>query len=284
MLLEIKNINKFYGDNHVLKDVSFTASSSRTLGLLGRNGHGKTTCMKIIMGIIYGDSGEVLLNGAPLKNSGVKLGYLPEERGLYQKVQILEQMVYFGKLRGMSAAAARASAAGLLEKLGMTEYTKKKADSLSKGNQQKIQLGIALLNDPDIIILDEPFSGLDPVNSKILQNLILESVEKSKLIIFSSHQMAQVEEFCQDVCLIKHGEVKLTGNLREIKNSYPKDKILVITEAGEELKMDAPQDGDLSQIIAEFRQKGVGIESISVLKPSLLEIFLEKVGEGDEGA
>ena len=281
MTLEVRNINKHYGEKHVLKDVSFTASSERTLGLLGRNGHGKTTTMKIMMGIVYGDSGEVLLDGVPLSTANVKLGYLPEERGLYQKVGILEQMTYFGKLRGMSFSNAKTSATKILEKLGMTEYIKKKADTLSKGNQQKIQLGIALLNDPDIIVLDEPFSGLDPVNSRILQNLILENDAKKKLIIFSSHQMAQVEEFCQDICLIKDGEVKLTGNLNEIKNSYPREKVRVITSGGTDETVDAPIDGDLSRIMADYKGRGVDVDSVSFVKPTLLQIFLEKVGDED---
>ena len=284
MLLEIKSLNKFYGKNHVLKDVSFTASSERTLGLLGRNGHGKTTTMKILMGIIYADSGEVFLDGAPLKKSSVKLGYLPEERGLYAKVVILEQMIYFGKLRGMSTRDAKKSATDILEKLGMTEYIKKRADSLSKGNQQKIQLGIALLNDPDIIVLDEPFSGLDPVNSKILQNLITENSAKQKLIIFSSHQMAQVEEFCQDVCIINRGEVKLHGNLHEIKNTYPKDKIRVLTSHGKEEVLDAPVDGCLATVASDFNKRGIDIDSISFVKPTLLQIFLETAGDENERA
>ena len=282
MLLEIKNVNKFYGKNHVLKDVSFTASSERTLGLLGRNGHGKTTTMKILMGIIYADSGEVLLDGAPLNKSQIKLGYLPEERGLYAKVVILEQMIYFGRLRGMSANHAKKSATEILEKLGMTEYTKKRADTLSKGNQQKIQLGIALLNDPDIIVLDEPFSGLDPVNSKILQNLITENSAKQKLIIFSSHQMAQVEEFCQDVCIINRGEVKLRGNLHEIKNTYPKDKIRVLNSHGKEEILDAPIDGCLATVASDFNERGIDIDSISFVKPTLLQIFLETAGDENE--
>lgn len=285
MLLEIKNINKHYGEKRVLTDVSFTASSGRTLGLLGRNGHGKTTTMKIMMGIIYGDSGEVFLDGSPLNKSKAKFGYLPEERGLYQKVQILEQMVYFGKLRGMPFAKAKKSATELLEKLEMTEHLKKKADTLSKGNQQKIQLAIALLNDPDIIILDEPFSGLDPVNAKTLSNIIEENAARQKVIIFSSHQMAQVEEFCQDICIIKNGVVKLTGNLHEIKNSYPRDKVLVVTENGDKHQVQAPENGDLAGVVNDYKAKGIGVDSVSILRPSLLEIFLEKVGEDNaEGA
>jgi len=172
----------------------------------------------------------------------------------------------------------------LLEKLEMTEHLKKKAETLSKGNQQKIQLAIALLNDPDVIILDEPFSGLDPVNAKGLQDIVDENAARGKLIIFSSHQMAQVEEFCQDICIIKHGVVMLTGNLHEIKNSYPRDKVLVVTDTGEKQHVQAPENGDLASIAADYKAKGIGVDSISVVRPSLLQIFLEKVGEDHEGA
>jgi len=303
MQLEIRGLNKSYGQKQVLFDVSFTASSRNTLGLLGRNGHGKSTTMKIIMGIIYEDSGEILLDGSPLSHNSVKLGYLPEERGLYQKVKILDQMVYFGTLRGMTGSQAKKAATDLLERLEMTEYIKKNALTLSKGNQQKIQLAIALMSDPEIIILDEPFSGLDPVNSRIMQEIIEEASRKSKLIIFSSHQMPQVEEFCQDICIIKEGRVMLTGNLKDIKESYPKDRLAVVPEAGREAGLMSIITGHLSgyitsytenngtiilklasesaknQIIQLLAKEGAEINAISIVQPTLLEIFLEKVGD-----
>jgi ABC-2 type transport system ATP-binding protein len=298
MTLEIRGVNKSFGAKHVLKDVSFTATSEKTMGLLGRNGHGKTTAMKIIMGIIYADSGEVLLDNAPINRKAVKLGYLPEERGLYQNVTVIDQMTYFGKLRGMKGAAARKAAVSLLEKLEMTEYIKSQAITLSKGNQQKIQLAVTLLNDPDILILDEPFSGLDPVNANLLQELIEENSRLDKIIIFSSHQLASVEEFCQNICIMNHGRIILDGNLREIKNSYPKDKIRVLTgteqnlrevlkthefdetENGFLIRLNEPQEKD--GLIEKLMQSQVDIQSFSVESPTLLEIFLEKVGSEDE--
>jgi ABC-2 type transport system ATP-binding protein len=305
MTLEIVNINKSYGANHVLKDVSFTATSEKTMGLLGRNGHGKTTAIKVIMGIIYADNGDVLLDGAPINRNDVKLGYLPEERGLYQNVKVLEQMVYFAKLRGMRGKQAKKSALELLEKLEMTEYIKSEAITLSKGNQQKIQLAVTLLNDPDILILDEPFSGLDPVNSRLLQELIEENARKNKLIIFSSHQLASVEEFCQDICIMNHGEIVLAGHLREIKDSYPKDKIRILPTTGTEnilrealislepqgFKFEEKTDesflvylnneADKNQLYSQLTSRDADIHTFAVQSPTLLEIFLEKAGDED---
>ena len=234
MKLEVKGVNKYYGTKHVLKDVSFSVTSGNTLGLLGRNGHGKSTTMKIIMGIINSDSGEVTLNGLPINDKNFKLGYLPEERGLYAKNVILDQIVYFGRLRGLTASYAKKSAIELLERLEMTEYIDKKASTLSKGNQQKIQLAISLINDPDIIILDEPYSGLDPVNSKMLQDVVEENAKQGKLILFSSHQLNTVEEFCKDICIINRGNVLLSGNLKEIKSKYPKNKLIISPENNED--------------------------------------------------
>ena len=310
MVLELRNINKSFGTNHVLKDISFSATKNKTLGLLGRNGHGKSTTIRIIVGMFHADSGEVLIDGAKFSRSNFKIGYLPEERGLYQKITILEQMIYFGKLRGMYAADAKKSALKLLDRLEASEYANRKAITLSKGNQQKIQLAIALLNNPDIIILDEPFSGLDPVNGKLLKDVVQENARLSKIILFSSHQLDSVEEFCEDICIINKGEVMLTGNLSDIKEKYPKNKLLVAAEKGQQemLKGIFHTNEQLKQFVshcsdnknglmltlrdANTKDKlihmlssdalNVSLDSFSVLKPSLLEIFLEKVGDADE--
>lgn len=310
MILEVKNINKSYGDKHILKDISFLAKSNNALGFLGRNGSGKTTTIRIIMNIINSDSGEILVDGVKLTPSKFKLGYLPEERGLYQKVTILEQMIYFGRLKGIKANVAKKTALNLLDRLGAGEYAKRNAGTLSKGNQQKVQLAIALMNDPEILILDEPFSGLDPVNSQILKDVIQENVKLSKIILFSSHQLESVEEFCEDVCLIDKGRIILSGNLEEIKHSYPKDKILIVPEYNNEdiikdtlsnnlsiksniLKYSYEKNGfivtlkdssDKTHILHTLSSKEVNasIRSFSVLEPSLLEIFLERVGATNE--
>lgn len=310
MRLELVNINKSFGNNHVLKDLSFCAQSGSAFGLLGRNGSGKTTTIRIIMDIFSADSGEVLIDGAPINTSKLKIGYLPEERGLYPKHVIADQMVYFGQLRGMKAGDAKKNAEALLEKLEATEYLKKKLDTLSKGNQQKIQLAIALLNDPDIIILDEPFSGLDPVNAKLLKDLVSELVKKGKTVIFSSHQMSNVEEFCDDICIINFGESVLTGNLKSIKKQYPRNRVLIVpeNEVTNELLNMLNNNTTLKRLITdcsihkngclvtlaeadgkplllnEISKSSISIDSFYVVEPTLEEIFIEKAGGANETA
>jgi len=310
MILEIRKINKSFGAFHVLHDVSFAVQSNSTLGFLGRNGSGKTTTIRIIMEIIAADSGEILMDGVKLNRTGLKLGYLPEERGLYQKVAVLEQMIYFGKLKGLTRAGAKKAALRLLEQLEATEYLHREPITLSKGNQQKIQLAIALLHDPDLLILDEPFSGLDPVNAKVLRDVIEENARQAKTILFSSHQLGNVEEFCEDVCLIDRGRVALFGNLREIKDDYPKEKLLLVPEQEGNAKLKTMLDTDsrvkgllsgyapekngfllylrnpaakdtLLQILTAAAS-GVPLRSFAVVEPSLLDIFLEKVGAAHE--
>jgi len=207
MELTLRGIHKSFESNHVLKGISFSAKNKAAFGLLGRNGSGKTTTLRIIMDIFSPDSGEVLIDGVTNKKTKVRIGYLPEERGLYPKRIVSEQMIYLGQLRGLSARDAKSDAEQLLHKLDATEYYGKRLDTLSKGNQQKIQLAIALMGDPDIIILDEPFSGLDPVNAKTMKELVSELVSREKMVVFSSHQMENVESFCDDICIINHGIV-----------------------------------------------------------------------------
>ena len=207
MELTLRGIHKSFESNHVLKGISFSAKNKAAFGLLGRNGSGKTTTLRIIMDIFSPDSGEVLIDGVTNKKTKVRIGYLPEERGLYPKRIVSEQMIYLGQLRGLSARDAKSDAERLLHKLNATEYFGKRLDTLSKGNQQKIQLAIALMGDPDIIILDEPFSGLDPVNAKTMKELVSELVSREKMVVFSSHQMENVESFCDDICIINHGIV-----------------------------------------------------------------------------
>jgi ABC-2 type transport system ATP-binding protein len=308
MQLIAEGVNKSFGTNHVLKDIAFTANSGVALGLLGRNGSGKTTTIRIIMGMFPADSGTVMIDGAESKKFGNRFGYLPEERGLYPKRVIADQMAYIGELRGMSAADARRRSLLLLEELGAGEYYKKKLDTLSKGNQQKIQLAIALINDPEIIILDEPFSGLDPVNAKTLKDLISGLVKEGKMVIFSSHQMSHVEEFCDDICMINDGRVVLHGNLKQIKKSYTRNRILLVPEDenAEALreKIGAIQglSGEITEIKAATRgcavtlrdekdkptlfnalaQSGIDVDSFAVMEPTLEEIFVEKAGEAYE--
>jgi ABC-2 type transport system ATP-binding protein len=306
--LTINKVNKSFEKNHVLKDISFTVNSGAAFGYLGRNGSGKTTTIRIIMDIFKADSGEVLIDSVPNTKAKLKIGYLPEERGLYPKKNICDQMVYLGELRGMAAKDARKSAQRLLEKLDAGQYFKKRLDTLSKGNQQKIQLAIALLNDPDIVILDEPFSGLDPVNAKILKDIVTETVSAGKTVVFSSHQMASVEEICDDIALINGGEIVLSGSLKKIKKAYPRNRVLLVPESDhyDALLRFVGGGGEIKKFVADFRQEkngcivtltdekaktalfnaisdaNVSLDAFSVVEPTLEEIFVEKAGDVHE--
>lgn len=220
MILEVKNIRKSFGDKEVLHGVSFQVESGKALGLLGRNGAGKTTTIRILMDVFHANSGEILLDGRQFQPRKHQIGYLPEERGLYPKRTVIDQMVYLATLRGMKPGEARVSAKKWLERLEVAEYETKKLETLSKGNQQKVQLAATLVNNPDMVILDEPFSGLDPVNSQILKDVVNELINDKRLVIFSSHQMSYVEEFCDNIAIINQGQVVLDGQLKDIKKEY----------------------------------------------------------------
>ncbi|MDW7656475.1 MAG: ATP-binding cassette domain-containing protein, partial [Bacillota bacterium] len=227
MLLRVNNLRKNFGSNRVLSDVSFQAESGSALGLLGRNGAGKTTTIRIIMQVFPPDKGEILLDGIPLSHYTVSFGYLPEEKGLYPKQTIRNQLVYLARLRGLSMSQAKQAVQTWLDRLDLSQYLDKKLETLSKGNQQKIQLALALLHDPDIIILDEPFSGLDPVNALLLKDIVREQVQAGKIILFSSHQMNYVEQFCDQVAILHQGVIKATGSIRELKRGYTQNRLQV---------------------------------------------------------
>lgn len=231
MRLEIRNLKKSYKTKDVLKDISFTVESGFPMAYLGRNGAGKTTSIRAIMGVIYKDGGEVLLDGQKFEPKKIKIGYLPEERGMYQKVAILDQLVYFGELKGYGKSASTKSALELLEKVELLDYKNKKLETLSKGNQQKIQLVQTLLGDPDFIIMDEPFSGLDPVNANILKNLVLEAKANNKLMLFSSHQMGYVDEICSELTILNDGEIAISGNIDEIRRKHSQNKYYIVPKS-----------------------------------------------------
>ena len=293
MILELKNINKSFGEKEVLKGVSFTAEGGKAFGLLGRNGAGKTTSIRILMNVFPADSGEVLIDGVPIDYEKIGIGYLPEERGLYPKKPIIDQLVYFAELKGMSTRDAVKAVDYWLERLGMSEYRNKKLDTLSKGNQQKIQLVTALAHDPDIVILDEPFSGLDPVNAMLLKDVVREQIAKGKIVLFSSHQMSYIEEFCDSIAIINAGKVAISGDLREIKRTYPRDKLVVSTETPERIKADLGdncterEDGTLlirlgspdeKQAMMKRLVEHYDVDEVKVFEPSLGDIFVEYAG------
>lgn len=294
MILELKNIDKSFGEKKVLQGVTFTAKGGKAFGLLGRNGAGKTTSIRILMNVFPADSGEILLDGKPIDYEKTGLGYLPEERGLYPKKRIIDQLVYFAELKGMPRKEAFKAVDYWLDRLEMTEYRSKRLDTLSKGNQQKIQLITALAHDPDIVILDEPFSGLDPVNAMLLKSVVKEQISKGKIVLFSSHQMSYIEEFCDSIAIINQGKVAVSGDLHDIKRNYVRDKLVVSTTDPDRIISDLKgavtlrEDGSLMiQLDSpdkkhEMMKKLVecyDIDYVKVFEPSLNDIFVEFAGD-----
>lgn len=297
MKLQAVDITKSFSEKLVLNGVSLTAEGGKALGLLGRNGAGKTTTIRIIMNVFSPDSGQVLLDGQPFDAHKYKIGYLPEERGLYPKKEILSQLVYFGELAGLSKKEAKESAHTLLDKLQMSEYANKRLETLSKGNQQKIQLIATLIANPDIIILDEPFSGLDPVNAMLLKSLVKELIANGKIVLFSSHQMNYIEEFCDDIAIINGGKIVLSGNIRDIKRQADRSTVEIITTNtekiseylkivnadiiksisadGDKLTLTLENAKDKDMLFSSLSGHSEYIESFSVKEPTLNEIFVK---------
>ena len=304
MKFELKDIHKSFGDKEILKGITFSVESGKALGLLGRNGAGKTTTIRTIMDVFHANSGEMILDGKPFNPQKVQIGYLPEERGLYLKRTVIDQMVYLARLRGVSKKTAVANAKKWLERLEVAEYANVLLETLSKGNQQKVQLASTLVCDPDIVILDEPFSGLDPVNAQILQDVVKELIAMDKIVIFSSHQMSYVEEFCEEIVMINKGEVVLSGNLLEIKKEFGKDQLVVsdASKSTDEVKeILEKQFADYVTITGVNKQDvivklsdsvtrtaflkklveadSLELEHFETYKPLLNDIFVAKVGE-----
>nr|WP_294528099.1 ATP-binding cassette domain-containing protein [uncultured Blautia sp.] len=303
MRLEVRDLRKSFGGNEVLHGISFSVESGNALGLLGRNGAGKTTTIRILMNVFKGNGGAVLLDGKPFDPTKHQIGYMPEERGLYPKKTVSEQLIYLGMLRGLSAKKAKENMKKWLAKMEVSEYENRKLETLSKGNQQKVQLAQTLITDPEIIILDEPFSGLDPVNSQILKDVISEQIQQGKLVIFSSHQMSYVEEFCQQIAILNHGDVVLSGELKEIKREFGRDRLVVssLEETPEELahrlrdtfsdllEVEKVQKDRLIirkkasdaklKIMERLVEQDVDLEFFGMYEPSLNDIFVEKAGD-----
>ncbi len=296
MKLEMKNICKSFGEKQVLNNVSLTAEGGKAFGLLGRNDAGKTTSIRILMNVFSANSGEILLNGKQMDYNSVKFGYLPEERGLYPKKKIIDQLVYFAELKGMKKNDAVKAVDYWLERLSMQEYRNKRLDTLSKGNQQKIQLITALAHNPQIIILDEPFSGLDPVNAMLLKDVVKEEIEKGKIIFFSSHQMNYIEEFCNDIAILNNGMVAVSGNLHSIKRNYPRNKLIVRSDDNNKIiseynaalynndsvliTLSSPED---KQSVMKQLTEKYNIDEIKVFEPTLNDIFVEYASDNKEG-
>ena len=301
MRLEVQNIKKSFGEKEILHGVSFTVESGRAMGFLGRNGAGKSTTIRCLMDVFRQDSGQFLLDGKVFDPRKMRIGYLPEERGMYQKNPVISQLVYFAMLRGATKDEAVKSADYWVDRFSLNDYRNKKLETLSKGNQQKIQIAQAFLNDPDILILDEPFSGLDPVNSQVFKDIIAEFVKQGKLVIFSSHQMGYVEEVCDDVTLIHDGNIVLSGDLDQIKRDEGKNKLYLcmpdmsLNDLSAQIKKAFPastvipwedglvldtKGGDLQgSLLNWLAVLNRPIRQFGAFEPSLTDIFIEKVGE-----
>ncbi len=311
MSLEVKNIVKRYGEKTVVNNLSFEMKEPGVYALLGTNGAGKTTTIRIMLGMLSKDSGEVLWNGKPLDILSNNVGYLAEERGLYPKYSLMDQLLYFAKLKNVPKEEAKKRIKYWSGRLQVDEYiypkaTKKNpkrnamnADQLSKGNQQKIQLMAALISDPDIIVLDEPLSGLDPVNADLFKTIIREEIEKKKYLIMSSHQMPTIEEFCSDITILNRGNAVLQGNLNEIKKSYGRVNMNVrceddiskyierfefeqVTVTAEDYQIKVKNENQAMEFLKELVNAGVRLIKFELREPSLHEIFVEKVGSVHE--
>ena len=229
MGLILKNVSKTFTGKKVVDNISFSLEEPGVFGLLGTNGAGKTTTIRMLLGIIKKDSGEITWNSKKVDRKSVNFGYLPEERGVYPKVKIYDQLMYFAELKGMKRNEADKTINEWAKRLKVEEYMQQPAEKLSKGNQQKIQFMTAVIHNPELVVLDEPFSGLDPVNTELLKNIIIDLVKNGKYVIMSAHQMATIEEFCSDILILNKGKTVLQGNLREIKESYPANRVKIET-------------------------------------------------------
>lgn len=299
MQLDITDVCKSFEGRQVLHSLSFSVTSGRAMGFLGRNGAGKSTTFRCLMQVFRQDSGSFTVDGRPLDPAEHRIGYLPEERGMYAKTSLVDQLEYFACLKGASRKDARRDALGWIRYFGLDEYAEKKLETLSKGNQQKIQIAQAFLGDPDIIVLDEPFSGLDPVNAQVFKDAIRSMVKKGKLVIFSSHQMAYVEEMCDDVTIIDAGRIVASGPLEKIRKDAGRGLYAIeptpgasdairtaILATGREatchgdLLLTPRDDAFLRGFVAEHFDR---IASCGDWRPSMQDIFISLTG-ADESA
>ncbi len=294
--LILENVSKTFVEKKAVEGISFSLNKPGVFGLLGTNGAGKTTTIRMLLGIIKKDSGEITWNGKKVDRKSVNFGYLPEERGVYPKVKIYDQLMYFAELKGMKKQEADAAIKDWAKKLKVEEYMQMPAEKLSKGNQQKIQFMTAVIHNPELVVLDEPFSGLDPVNTELLKNIIIDLVKEEKYVIMSAHQMSTIEEFCSDILILNKGKTVLQGNLREIKDQYPANRVQIETnesiteniaklgleienEKNNEYTIKIDNEEQAHNLLNELVKDRKTINKFEITKPTLNDIFIEKVGE-----
>jgi ABC-2 type transport system ATP-binding protein len=296
-LLELRNLKKYYATQKAVDDISFTIEQGSIFGLLGPNGAGKTTLLRMITGIFFPDEGEIIFNGKSFNSilDNLHIGYMPEERGLYKKMKIGEQAVYLARLKGLSKSEAMEKIKYWFTRLGMESWWNKKVEDLSKGMSQKLQFVTTVLHEPKLVILDEPFSGLDPVNANLIKDEIFELAKKGSTIIFSTHRMEQVEEICDHIVLVNHGKKILDGTVQQVKQSF-KENLFKITfeeaiqpeylgihlfdvkkHKGNEVILQRGADYNNNDILQYFINKGQNVASFNEILPSLNEIFIKLV-------
>ena len=283
-IIECKHVSKSFGEKVAIEDINLDIPEGRIFGLLGPNGAGKTTLIRIINRITIPNSGEVLFKGAPITQSDVeKIGYMPEERGLYRKMKVGEQAVYLARLKGMSTADARKSLKEWFVRFGIENWWDKKVEELSKGMAQKLQFITTVVHKPSLMILDEPFSGFDPVNAELIRKEILRLRDEGATIILSTHNMESVEELCDNIALINKSHLVITGGVEEIRRKYGNDNVeLVYTdEEGRHTEV-LPRQKDGASTLATYIGKGVQINSYRELMPRMNDIFIKLVTQGEE--
>ena len=294
--LILENVSKTFVEKKVVEGISFSLNKPGVFGLLGTNGAGKTTTIRMLLGIIKKDSGEITWNGKKVDRKSVNFGYLPEERGVYPKVKIYDQLMYFAELKGMKKQEADAAIKDWAKKLKVEEYMQMPAEKLSKGNQQKIQFMTAVIHNPELVVLDEPFSGLDPVNTELLKNIIIDLVKEEKYVIMSAHQMSTIEEFCSDILILNKGKTVLQGNLKEIKETYPANRVEIDvkqdiknyikdfdleieTETNNNYIIKISDEEKAHKLLNKLIMDGINVDKFEIKKPTLNDIFIEKVGK-----
>jgi ABC-2 type transport system ATP-binding protein len=298
--LELRAVRKAYGNYVAVADLSFSIAPGTMFGLLGPNGAGKTSTIRMMIGITLPDSGEVRIFGEPFHRELLKrIGYLPEERGLYPKMKVIDQLIFLGEIRGLSHSEAKQRSFHWGERLEIAPHFEKKTQELSKGMQQKIQFIATLLHDPDFIIMDEPFSGLDPVNARLLEEVLLEIRHAGKTILFSTHRMDHVEKLCDSICVIHKGKAVLAGELRQVKSRYARDKVQIVFADGHPhdvlannslvhkldrfegyVQVQLAPGADSQQLLAALAQRA-RMDRFELMEPTLEDIFIEVVGKSD---